>query len=345
MRFKPAISCYILALALTLAPVFSFSFTAKADPLLSRSVRIGDSRTSVTTSHNYTFTISSAGTIGSIEFEYCDNTPFVGTSCGPPSGLNVAGATIASQTGATGFSVHGSTSSNRLVISRAPSANLAFQLATYNFNNIVNPDSNSSTYVRISTFASNDATGARTDEGAVVFSTVSNLQVEGYVPPYLTFCTGITVALDCSSANGDFIQLGELSKTSPNTATSQFSGATNDPGGFSTSVSGTTMTSGSNIIPALSGNTSSPGNSQFGINLRANTNPGVGQNPTGSGTSVARPGYNAPNSFRFANEVITNSPISTNFRRFTVSYLVNASSNQPAGVYSATLTYVAVAAF
>lgn len=334
------------SLGLSLTPLLYFAPLVSAADLISRSVTIGDSLAGTTTSHNYSFTIPTAGTIGSIEFEYCENDPFIGQPCIAPLGLDVSSASIDDQSGETGFSIHPSTTANRLVITRIPSANLAFQGASYDIGNVINPSDETSVYVRISTFATDDASGSRTDSGAVVFSTNLRLQVEGFVPPYLTFCTGITVALDCTTANGDFIQLGEISKTSANFATSQYSGATNDPGGFSTTLSGTTMTSGNNIILALTtGGASKPGTSQFGVNLRDNSSPNVGQNRTGSGTSVALAGYNTVNIFSFGNQVISNSTLPTDFNRFTVSYLVNVSPNQPAGVYSATLNYIATAAF
>lgn len=317
----------ILALLISLAPVFYFYSNAAAANLTVRSVAIGSSVASATTTHNFTFTIPTAGLIGSLEFEYCTNTPFVGTACTSPSGLDVSSAVLSGQTGAVGFTIdNGLTTANKLVITRPAAPNLASQPASYNFSNIINPSVNTSTYVRISTFASSDTTGSRTDGGAVAFSTVNNVTVAGYVPPYLTFCVAITVSLNCSSASGSFISLGELSKTSANAATSQFSGATNDPGGFSASLAGNTMASGTNVIqPLNSPQTSSPGSSQFGINLVANSNPGVGQNPAGSGSSTASSGFNTSNQFKFANAVITSSPIPTDFKIFTVSYLVNLS--------------------
>lgn len=329
------------------APLILFSASTKADTILTRSVRIGNSRASANTFQEFTFTLPTAGTIGSIEFEYCADTPFTDTACFAPAGLDVSGASLASQSGLTGFSVHPSTTANKVVLTRTPAANLAFQAVLYRFNNMVNPSSDAQTYVRISTYSSDDASGAYTDDGAVLFATVSGVSVEGYVPPYLTFCTGLTVAMNCTSSTGNFIDLDELSKTSASYGSSQYSGATNDPGGFTTTISGTTMTSGTNIIPALSSQAPSrPGTSQFGINLRANSNPPVGTNRTGSGDSVASTGYNTPNLFKFVpNQIISRSTLPTDFNRFTVSYLVNASANQKAGIYSSTLTYIAVAAF
>jgi hypothetical protein len=335
-------SLYTLA-----APLILFSASASADTILNRSVRIGNSRANANTFQEFTFTLPTAGNIGSIEFEYCADTPFTDTACFAPVGLDVSGATLASQSGLTGFSVHPSTTTNKVVLTRTPGANLAFQAVLYRLNNMVNPSADAQTYVRISTYASDDASGAYTDDGAVLFATVPGVSVEGYVPPYLTFCTGLTVAINCSSTEGNSINLGELSKNSANYSSSQYAGATNDPGGFTTSVAGTTMTSGTNTIPALSAQAPSrPGTSQFGINLRANTNPPIGKNRAGGGDSAALAGYNTPNLFKFTpNQIISRSTLSTDFNRFTVSYLVNASQNQKSGIYSTTLTYIAVAAF
>ena len=170
--------------------------------------------------------------------------------------------------------------------------------------------------------------------------------VNGFVPPYLSFCVGITVAGDCSFASGQLLNFGELSKVSPKFLTSQFAGATNDPGGFSTSVTGVTMTSGTNTIPSLSiPQFSSPGVSQFGMNLRSNTNPAVGADPSGIGTSAISPNFANPNLFSFNNQIVTNSTIPTDYNVFTVSYMVNISNSQSPGVYNTTLTYIAVAAF
>jgi hypothetical protein len=156
----------------------------------------------------------------------------------------------------------------------------------------------------------------------------------------------VTVALDCSTAGGEFLGFGELSSSQTKYMTSQYSGATNDPGGYSTSLTGITMTSGSNFIPALNLPTNSQvGVSQFGMNLRANSIPGVGNDPSGVGTSAIAPDYASPNQFTFKDQVLSSSNTSTDFNLFTVSYIVNITGSQPAGIYNTTLTYIATAAF
>ncbi len=142
---------------------------------------------------------------------------------------------------------------------------------------------------------------------------------------------------------------GEFSSTTATGVTSQMSVATNDGTGYNAFVTGQTMTSGTNIIPALTTQTaSSPGTSQFGINLRANSSPSVGSNPqvgpVASGVPDAN--YNTPNIFRFVNgERVASATTSTGFNRYTISYLVNVSADQAPGLYATTLTYTAVASF
>lgn len=330
-----------------LMPTLYFPQAASAARLENRSIKIGSSKTDAITSHTVSFTVPTAGNIGSIVFEYCSNTPIFELSCTPPAGLDVSLASMDSQSGMTGFSVHGLTTANRLVITRAPAANSAFQPVVYDFGNIVNPsDADSATYVRISTFATDDGTGPSTDQGAVVFVVIPEFTVAAFVPPFLTFCAALSVSSNCATASGNFINLGELSKTKANFSTSQFAGATNDPGGYSTYLAGTTLSSGINTVPALTTpGTSSPGTSQFGLNLVANSNPNIGQNRTGGGTATPSAGYGSPNQFKFENGIIAATPNSTNFNVFTVSYLVNISNSQKPGIYTTTVTYIATAAF
>lgn len=336
----------VLVLLISLL-AFNLHSSTLAASLLSRKVTTGSSTAGATTFHNYDFTLASAGSLGSIVFEYCSNTPFFSDSCLPPAGLDLSGANLSSQSGEENFSIHNSSTTNKLVIGRTVDVSLALQAVSYRFDNVVNnTDEGQPVFVRISTYQSDNGAGARVDEGAVVFTTARNVRVEGYVPPYLTFCTGIEVAVDCASSRGNFIDLGELDFDKAKTGSSQYAGATNDPGGYSTTLLGTTMASGTNTIPALSQpDASKAGVSQFGINLRANTSPAVGANRSGSGSAQIVNGYGTPNRFKFANQVISRSAESTEFNRFTVTYLVNVSRSQSPGIYASTFTYLAVAAF
>lgn len=317
----------------------------QAENLSGRSVTVSDTLPSAIASHQFTFTIPSYSDLGSIKFEYCDNTPHPNSYCTVPVGFSVANASLEQQSGETGFDLD-VINNHAMVLGRNPTAPTG-ATNSYTFNNIVNPSQeHKMVYVRITTYESGDASGPYTDDGAVIFSTVRNIAVNGYVPPYLTFCVGVTVEINCANATGSLLDFGELSGARTKALTSQYSGSTNDPGGFTTGVMGVTMTSGNNTIPALTTpSVARPGTGQFGMNLRANSSPGIGSEREGPGTSAAIGPVNVPNQFYFGNQIISGSPQSTDYNRFTVSYIVNVGASQRPGIYSTTLTYVAVAAF
>lgn len=338
----------MLIAALTFAVPLAHAAPVLAAPgvLSTRSVTVDSATVNAVTAHTFRFTIPSYQQLGSIKFEYCENNPFVNTPCTAPTGLNVSGATLAVQTGETGFTLMAPSSPNMLILTRSAVAASGVPVM-YRFQNIQNPDTAPKTvYVRISTYIATDATGSTTDEGSVIFAASRNISVNGYVPPYLTFCVGVTIAVNCSSAEGSQLDFGELSKNATRALKSEYSGASNDVSGFATTIYGGTMTSGNNVIePIASPSPSLPGTSQFGANVRANSNPGIGSEPQGPGTSTAAAQYGGQNQFFFGSQVISSSPISTDFKKFTVSYIVNIPANQRPGVYVTTITYIASASF
>lgn len=329
--------------------VLSLSYVtmARAAVLLDRSVRVLDPKPGVNTSHVYAFFIQNSNSVGSMVLEYCTNDPFFDNPCTVPAGLDASSATLTSQAGETGFSIDGTTTANRIVLTR-PAVPTNVGQAQFAFGNIINPSTiNQQVYVRISLHGSADGSGPRTDEGAVVFIMTRSLDTRAYVPPHLTFCAGITVALDCTSANGFYVDMGEFRKNSANIGTSQYSTATNDLTGYSVSMFGETMTSGNKFIPAMnSPGASLPGISQFGVNAVDNSNPDVGQNPTGPGTAILNPSYGIGNNFKYGSgDVISSAAQPSDFNIVTLSYVVNVSPNQAPGIYNSTFTFVAVASF
>jgi hypothetical protein len=280
--------------------------------------------------------------------EYCENSPVYAYPCNSPPGLDVTGSTLSSQSGNIGFSIDGgATTANKIVLTRVPSAAVLTD-SKYSFTGITNPSvADHVNFVRLSTYATADASGPSTDHGAVAFAIVSPFNIGANVPPFMQLCVGITVTANCSSTSGDSLNLGNFSTAQAKSGQSQFAAGTNSVDGYSVFILGTTMTSGNNTIAALSTPTPSfPGNSQFGINLRANTNPSVGQNPSGPGTASPAPTYNTSNFFKFhSGDIIASDSLASDYRRMTVSYLVNISPGQAGGVYSSTFTYLATATF
>jgi hypothetical protein len=345
---SPKKAILTLLVALTCLAFAQLASKGQALHLQSHSVQISTGLVNATANHNFQFIYPSTSNVGSVVFQYCDGGALLSLPCNAPAGLDLSSTTLVSQTGNIGFSIDNANStSNKIVLTRAsvPGLNV---LSTYDFTNITNPSTaNATTYVRISTYPTTDGTGPDNDDGAVAFVTVNPFEVGAFVPPFLDVCVGITVANDCSSTVGDSLDLGVLSSNATKFGTSQFAAGTNSFTGYNIYTLGTTMTSGNNVIPAINpASNSKIGTSQFGLNLRANTTPALGQDPQGTGTGVPLAGYNTPNSFKFQNgEAIASSSLSTDYSKMTASYIVNINSAQSPGVYSTTITYLGVAQF
>jgi hypothetical protein len=337
----------LFAVFITLV-IFNFPHPGYGFDFEPRSITLSTGTPSAVASHNFILAPAQINNIGSLVFEYCSNSPLVFVACTPPAGMDASGAVLASQSGNTGFSIDTADSTgNKIVLSRI-SAPAIMTPSTYNFDNITNPSTPAETvYVRLNSYASSDGTGPYIDKGAATFAVQTPFTVNTFVPPFLAMCVGITVAPDCSSIIGDSIDLGTISSKHANTGQSQYATATNDPSGYVIFAEGNTMTSGNNTIPALLLPTPSfPGTGQFGINLRANIIPPIGQDPVGLGTGVPTANYNQPNKFMFnSGDTISSSIITTNYNRMTVSYLVNVPANQTPGVYATTITYIATVQF
>ena len=310
--------------------------------------RMSDSRAGVTTTHQVGFEmLNTTDPVGSLVFEFCSNSPIIAESCTQPTGFDISSATLAAQTGDTGFSIHTNTTANRLVLSRAavPPTGVA---SSYTIQNVINPANEGTYFVRLQSFSSTDGTGLDIENGGIAIAINSPIDVSGEVPPYLYFCVGVTItSFDCTSANSYFIDFGFLSTTQPRFGSSQFVAGTNAVSGYSVTINGTTLTSGSNTIPPLAVPTaSSPGTSQFGLNLRANTSPSIGANPVGGGLAAPDAKYDTPNQFAFTDtDTVASVPHSDLTRKFTVSYITNINGAQAGGVYATTISYICLANF
>ena len=330
--------------ALLLANASIFIQPIYAGQVTGRSLTLGSSAPSAVTTHAYALTLASSTTVGSIQFLYCTT---ASGSCTTPSGLTTTSATLTAQTGATGFSIVATTNGAPYITRTAAAASGA---VTYTLGNITNPSTTNTTFfVRISTYATTDATGGATDTGNVAASTANQITLTASVDETLTFCSGTSgiTSSSCAGATGSSVALGSLTPSSTGSGTSQIGISTNAGSGYIVTVAGNTLTAGSNTITALASQTASTqGSSQFGLNLRANTTPSVGSDPAGSGSANPNTNYNTANQFRFVSgDQVVNNGTADNFRLFTVSYIANIAGATPAGAYTTTLTYVATGTF
>src|SRR3989344_329189 len=174
----------LLFVVLTLAiyPLLAVR-TAYALILPSRSIMVSPAEPSAVATHTFQFTYASTLSIGSVVFEYCDNSPLFDEACNPPPGVNALTASLVSQSGETSFSIDGvNTTSSRLVITRAPAAT-GVVASSYSFGGITNPSTPGTVqFVRISTRVSSGGRGPEPGRGAVPYAFLPPFQV-GLRPP------------------------------------------------------------------------------------------------------------------------------------------------------------------
>lgn len=338
-----AILSMVLAFLLFITP------TSAAMRMQQRSLYMNSTTPSETTSYTISFQYMSALAVGSVDVLFCMD-PIPHHACVTPPGLDVSGATLAEQSGETGFEIS-QQSTNHIVLSR--SADMiagSSEPSSYTFSNIVNPKYTDEAFaVRLRSHASQDASGPQIDFGSVRGQVQTGIVLETQVPPHLTFCLAQEVEYNCTGTNETyFSNMGELSSTSTLTARSQMAVGTNATGGFAITATGASLSAGTSVIDNVSvPSESRPGVNQFGINLVANDSPVVGDDPEGEwANAVASSDYGIPNKYKFVNgDVIAYSPNVSLMKKFTVSYILNSHKDLAPGVYSTTINYIASGRF
>ena len=272
--------------------------------------------------------------------------------------MTATGAAVGSETGITGFDIYSATA-NVVILERTAANVTANTAAVITINNIQNPSTLGTFFVRMSTYVAEDATGIAVDTGSVAASTANAIPLQGFMPESLIFCTGTTVNADCSSVTAGTITFSTLfSPSATSYATSQMAASTNAGGGYNITVNGDTLKSGpTNTIPAIAAQKAPTTNtSEFGMNLVSNGGVAGSANiaAASNGTTLTgQPltGYSTTGQYKYvsgesvANSGSGGSPAPTNGQVYTVTYMVDVSGIQPAGTYTTTLTYVCTATF
>lgn len=299
------------------------------------------------TSYTVSLRFMSPQPVGSVDMLFCvDPIPY--HACVTPPDLNVSNAILTNQVGETGFAIL-SKDTNHIVLTRPPSM-ISSTGSSYTFSNVVNPtDTTQSFSIRLKSLASTDGTGPQIDFGSVKGEVTQGLVIQTQVPPMLIFCLAQEVQENCGSTNNTFYtDMGVLSSQSTLAAQSQMAVGTNASGGFAITANGTPMSAATNVIDSPSIPTQSTlGKNQFGINLVANSEPAIGNDPEGDWTNaIASPGYGIANKFMYVpGDVVAYSPNVSLMKKFTVSYILNASPGLRAGVYTTTMTFIASGRF
>lgn len=334
-------------------------FTAQASVVHrfnDRSLYINDPTPGATTQYKISLTYNNQGytsTVGSIDLLFCyDPIPSETLSaqnqvdhhpCVTPTGLDVSHASLSGQFGVTGYSILSQTT-NEIILTRTPGA-VTETPSIYTFDNVVNPaDTSKSFAIRMSNYASTNATGQIINLGSVISEVTDGISFETQVPPQLVFCLAGGVEFSCSGTHGgNYTDMGDLDSDHTLTAQSQMAAGTNASNGYVITVNGPTMEAGTHVIDNLTTPTvSAAGNNQFGINLVQNTEPALGADADGQfANATATPNYSIPNHFMYHDgDVVASAPNVSLMRRFTVSYILNSAPNIRAGVYTTTITFI-----
>jgi len=324
--------------------------------------------------HTTDFTLGTTGTVGSIEFQYC-TTPLPGTTCTAPTGMDASTVTSIGGSSATGWSL--GTSGNAPTASRLRITHTAASMSgaqQFRFGTgsggandyIKNPTSDNSTFfIRITTFSDTAWTTA-VDRGTVANSTAQQIDITAKVQEVLNFSVGSTVTAPTAScaafsdngalALGDPTE-GTLSFAQAYDAHSYFRVSTNANGGTVIYYSGDTLKSGSNSIAAsgTSAVASDVGTAQFGLAIdSADTQTGSGHSftsltassPYGTGNGTITDGGTAQ--FAYSTASLT-TPVQIASASGTITcdtgsvrYLGNISTTTPPGIYTTTISYLAV---
>jgi hypothetical protein len=192
-----------------------------------------------------------------------------------------------------------------------------------NMSGITNPSSSGSNKITVADI-NNSSTTVDSGQVAVPIATEDQVTVTGTVDPTITFTVTPTS-----------VPLGTVT-TSVTTVpeTSQLQIGTNAPSGYTISGQGTTLTSGSNTIPFVTDGTVSASASEYGIAFTVGTCAG--------GTGTSAPGGDI--GLASTTTVMTETgPVASCYTN--ASYKAAIASNQAAGAYTSTLTYLATGNF
>lgn len=329
--------------------------TVSAAQITARKVTLSTSSpasASATTTYTLNFTVPTTGTIvKSFSATACTT---ASGSCTTPTGFSVGSSTISQPTNlgdASGWTVSTATSGS-LRLSKTTNATTPTGSQTVVFNNVQNPTTTNTTFfLRLTTYSDASWTTA-VDTGTVAASTAEQITLSGTMDESLVFCTGTSITgTNCGTVAGSAVNFGSFDSTAVKSGTSVMAASTNGISGYSITVNGSTLTctacAGSPTIAALASQTaSSVGTAQFGANLRSNSTPSVGADPSGSGSGSYTANYGTANQYRFVTgDSVASAAASTAANTFTVSYIVNVPGNQAAGTYTATMTYICTATF
>ena len=396
-----------MVFSLFVAPAAAIGQITNRSLTLQNGTTDGGSKPSGVVKHLYTFTLpstasSTPNTAQSIVFKYCTTADIdAGGTCTTPHGLSTTGAGVTLGSAATGdasgATLVNTTNGSPLVNLPAAITPSGSTVSTVQLAGVTNPDGtdcpttpNGCTfYVNIELWSGTGGTGTELVNNTVAAAVNAQITLTGTMPESLIFCTGGAISKngsgipDCTTATSGSITFNKLfSPTGTAFATSQMAASTNAGNGYTVTVSGAQLSSGSNHIPGVGATAktaaSTVGTSVFGLNLVADTDAAASTpalspasanlTPVSDGANywgIAHANFNTDSNYAFADSGPTGGSLTLNTiaasdygaggptgigkptdgQIYTATYMVNAAANQPAGTYTTTLTYICTATY
>lgn len=372
---------YIVAALLLAFSVF-VPILASAATVTERSIALSSAVASATAvSYKVAFTAPTTGA-GAFVVEFCDDSPLIGVACNAPTGMNAAAAASATS-GVT--AVTGSANKIVVTKTIAADENVSVDVTGITnpakgtvYARIVTYD----TAVNAGLYTSTDLGDGEIDRGAVAFAITDGIAVSGDVLESLAFClSGAAIADNCAgSPTAPVLKLGEdnagvvsltgtvstgdvftqLSTNAVNGAVVSLKSGATDCGGLVRAGSANN-TDGCGIKPSLIADPLDPdafldattNKALFGVRASALA---AGGNPVG--TLVAANGYNDTSylmnyvagnatgvTSTYGDQILTTSGAPANNQNMQLTFGASASTNTPAGSYSANLSMIATGTF
>ena len=153
------------------------------------------------------------------------------------------------------------------------------------------------------------------------------------------------------TVQGGTQNLGTLQSTGASNATFSLKVRSYLSSGYTLYINGSAPSQGEHTIKTLDTScpcTSQPGTEQFGINLVANSTPGIGADPVQVPSAQFSfgeplPDYDQANLFKYHNgDAVAQSLVSTGETDYTLSMIMNVSNATPGGQYTGSFSAIAV---
>lgn len=329
----------------------------------------------------YQVNFTAPAVAGAFVVEFCSNSPLIGSSCTPPTGmLTTAAASVSS--GIT--AVDGTDAANKILVTTSITAGEA---VTADITGINNPTNAGPLYARIVTYTTAteaedyptnlDDSAVVRDQGGVAISITPTVGVSGAVQESLSFCIAKNeIAKGCdltTVANpAPTLQLGqdvggtlalEAGIVSEGTIWTQIS--TNAVAGATISLKSATPCGGMNrlnvatcdIAPAVTGGVVTSGAAQFGVKTSAPTD-GTGTG-TANGTLRSVGSYNTSGYYlgytqgsltdgvtsTYGDQFIDTDGAPVNNKNMQLTFAATVTNQTPAGLYSTDLSMIATGKF